>query len=100
MQTYTPKDPTEAIFYGIDFSALLGTGENIAAANSDIRVVSGQDPGSNAMLLGNPVIGGSIVKQLIGGGVAEVVYLFSMSITTSTGQTFVESAQLKVIERD
>lgn len=100
MNTFSPKDPAEQIFYSIDFSALLGTGETLGTASASMRVTSGTDAAPSAMLSGLPVITGSIVSQLVIGGVAGSTYLLGISVTTSTGQTFVEAAPLKVLDRD
>jgi len=98
--TFSPKDPAEAIFYGIDFAALLATGETISSATVALRVTKGTDLAPAAMLSGSAVIDGSAVKQKLTGGVAGAVYQLGISIVTSNGQTFVEAAPLQIIERD
>lgn len=100
MIALSPKDPVEQIFYSMDFSALLAAGETITSAQAALRVTSGADPAALLMLSGSPAITGGIVSQLIIDGVGGAVYLFSLRIVTSAGQTFIESAPLKVIERD
>lgn len=100
MNTFSPKDPAEQIFYSTDFSALLSAGETLSTATASLRVTSGTDAAPSAMLSGLPVITGSIVSQLVIGGVAGSTYLLGISVTTSTGQVFVEAAQLDVLERD
>lgn len=98
--TFSPKDPSEAIYYGIDFSALLGTGEMVSSATASIRVTAGVDASAAAMLSGSPTLSGGVVSQKLINGVAGCTYLFSISVVTSTGQTFVEAAPLTVRERD
>lgn len=98
--TFSPKDPAEAIFYGIDFAALLAAGETISSASVTIRVTKGTDATPSAMLSGSAVIDGTTVKHKLTGGVAGAVYQVGISIITSAGQTFVEAAPLQVIERD
>jgi hypothetical protein len=100
MITLSPKDPAEAIYYGIDFAANLGTGETISSATASIRVTSGTDASAAAMLSGAAVIDGSIVKQKLINGVAGCTYQFGLTVVTSAGQTLVEGAPLRVIERD
>ena len=100
MNYFEHKDPSEAIFYGIDFSNLLGTGETISSATASMRVTQGTDASASSMLSGAPSISAGIVKQKIVSGVAGAVYLLGLSIVTSAGQTFVESGALKVLERD
>ena len=65
-----------------------------------VRTTKGTDASPAAMLSGSAVIDGSTVKHKIVGGVAGAVYQIGISIITSAGQTFVESAPLQVIERD
>jgi hypothetical protein len=48
----------------------------------------------------SPVIDGTTVAHKITGGVAGCAYLLAFSVVTSRGQTFIESAPLKVIERN
>lgn len=98
--TFTAKDPGEAIYYGIDFAALLGVGETISSATASMRVTRGTDATPAAMLSGAAIIDGANVKQLIVGGTAGNVYQFGISIITNAGQTFVEAAPLQIIERD
>ena len=98
--TFSHKDPSEVIFYGIDFSALLNTAETISSATASMRVLQGTDATPSAMLSGSPSISGGIVKHKIIGGVVGAVYLFGLSVITNAGQTFVESGPIKVLERD
>ena len=98
--TFSPKDPTESIFYGIDFAALLGVGETISSATPSLRAITLADAGTAAMLSGAAVIVGSIVKQKIIAGQAGNVYRFGISILTNAGQTFVEAGDIAISERD
>lgn len=98
--TFSPKDPSEAIFYGVDFAALLDTVETISSATISIRVTKGTDATPTAMLSGGAVIDGTAVRQKIIGGVVGAVYQLGFSILTNTGQTFVEASPLQIIERD
>jgi hypothetical protein len=98
--TLTPKDPEETIFYGTDFSPLVATSETISSASVSIRTISGTDDAPEAMLVDSPVIDGATVAHKITGGVAGCAYLLAFSVVTSRGQTFIESAPLKVIERN
>lgn len=100
MTTFSPKDPDETIYYGLDFAALLNTGETISSATVSIRATQGTDPAPAAMLSGAPILDGATVKHLVTGGVAGCVYQLSVSVVTSAGQTFIEAAPLKVLEKD
>jgi len=98
--TFSPKDPEEDIHYGIDFSSLLGEAEIINSATASMRVLFGSDPAPGDMLSGSPIINGGQVSHKVIGGIAGCTYLFSLHVLTSAGQGFIESAPIKVIERD
>lgn len=97
---FSPKDPAEVIAYGFDFAKLLAVGETLSTATASMRCTAGVDVAPAAMISGQAVISGTSVKQTLIGGVAGCTYLFGIQVTTSAGQTFVESATLKVEERD
>lgn len=98
--TFAPKDPAEAVFYGIDFSALLADGETISSATPLLRALTKDDAGTAAMLSGSAVITGAVVTQKIINGLAGNTYRFGISITTSTGQIFIDAGDIAVAERD
>ena len=100
MTTFSPKDPAEAIFYGISFAALLNTGETVSSSTVSLRALVREDPATAAMLSGAAILDGSTVKQKIIGGLAGNTYRLGISIVTSAGQTFVESADIAIEERD
>lgn len=100
MLSFSPKDTTERIFYGINFAALLASGEQISAAAVTLRVAAGSDPAYAAMLSGNATIQGAVVSQLIINGVLGCTYVLAIEITTTTGQVFVESGEFKLLNRD
>jgi len=95
---FTDKDPSEVVRLGVDFSNLLDTGETISTATVSIRNAAGV--AQAAMLSGSPTNSSGIVRQLITGGTAGMAYKISFTITTSTGQTLIEGADLRVTERD
>ena len=95
---FTDKDPQETVRLGVDFANLLATGETISTAAVSIRTAAGV--AVSAMLSGSPVSEGAIVRQLITGGTAGQSYKLSFTVTTSTGQTLVEGADLRVSQRD
>lgn len=95
---FTDKDPSEVVRLGVDFSNLLATGETISTTAVSIRTAAGVSQPS--MLSGSPTDSSGIVRQLITGGVAGTSYKLSFTITTSTGQTLIEGADLRVTERD
>jgi hypothetical protein len=95
---FTDKDPSEVVRLGVDFANLLDTGETINSATVGIRTVAGVS--TAAMLSGAAEIDGSVVRQLVTGGVAGTHYKLSFIAVTSTGQTLIEGADLRVSERD
>ncbi len=97
---YDPKDPSEEINYGVDFAPLLETGETVSTAAASIRVISGTDANSAAMLSGSVSVSGSIASVKIINGVVGCVYRVGFTATTSSGQKFIEGADLAVIDRD
>lgn len=97
--TFSPKSPAEAIFYGIDFGPLLGTGESVSSASAHIRATQGADEGAAGMLDGAASIAGAVVRQKVRGGVAGVTYQLAATVVTTSGQVFVEAVPLRVLEK-
>jgi hypothetical protein len=95
---FSDKDPGEAEFLGFNFAPRLAVGETILTAAFSIAAVEGTDEGAGDMLSGAAIIDGSIVKQLVGGGLDGGRYRLAAEVTTSGGQTLVESALLRVRE--
>lgn len=94
---FSSKLPGEAEFVGFNFQPrLAGGGGAIQSVTFAVTVLTGADPAPNAMKLGAPLIQGFVVKQLIGGGVAGVLYRITATVVTSNGQTLIESASLRV----
>jgi hypothetical protein len=89
MSFHPPKRPTEQEYYGFDFAACLANGETInsnPAPVFTVTVVDGTDASSSALLSGSPVITGTVVSNLIVGGLNGVTYELACLVTTSTGQ--------------
>ena len=98
--TFTAKHPTEAIFYGIDFSSLMATGETVSSASVTLRPLTFDDGSSAAMISGSAIITSNVVAQKIIAGLDGNTYRVAFSVVTSAGQTLVETADLEVIDRD
>jgi hypothetical protein len=98
--TFSPKDPAEVIFYGIDFSSMLADAETISSATPSIRALLKDDAGTAAMLSGSASIVGKVVTQKEQGGLAGNTYRHGIAVVTSAGQTFVEAGDIAVAERD
>jgi hypothetical protein len=86
MSNYSSKDPSEIIFYGLNFGLLLSEGETITAATVACIAVLGTDAAAASMPTGSVGINGSVVRSLIGGGVHGVTYKVTFSVDTSSGQ--------------
>ena len=79
-------------------SDIRKNGESISTATVSVRTAQGVTVA--AMLSGSEDIDGTVVRQLITGGTAGMAYKVGFTITTSTGQTLIEGADLRVTERD
>ncbi len=86
MSNYSSKDPSEIIFYGLNFGQLLSEGETITAATVACEAALGVDAAAATMPSGAVGINGSVVRSLIGGGVHGVTYKVSFEVDTSSGQ--------------
>jgi hypothetical protein len=94
---FSSKLPGETEFLGFNFQPRLANGGGaIQSVTFAVAVLTGTDPAPNAMKIGAPLIQGFIVKQLVGGGVSGVLYRITATVVTTTGQTLIESASLRV----
>jgi hypothetical protein len=93
------KKAGESLVIPMDFMGRLGAGEIIKNVATSCSVYSGTDPNPGAMLVGVPAIGGSIVEQLVRGGVEGVIYKLMYTVTTDTPQS-VQLAGYLAVEPD
>lgn len=93
---FSNKTPTEVITVGFDFSRLLITGETISTATVTAVVSSGTDSAPENIIDGSESIAGSLVSQMITGGVNGVDYVLSAFVTTSQGNAYQEIGYLHV----
>lgn len=91
-----PKAPTEVIDLVMDFARWMAAGETISSCTWSCSVHEGIDPAPQAMLQGAATHSGSKATQKVAGGIEGVIYLFSGTVTTSAGNTFVGRALLRV----
>lgn len=84
---FQPKKLAEAILLPFDFISKLANGETISTKVVTSVVWSGVDASPSSMISGAASHSGSVVSQLITGGVAGVTYYLLCTITTSAGQT-------------
>jgi hypothetical protein len=84
---FDPKRAADVALLLFDFTSLLASGETISTQSVAASVWSGVDANPSAIVSGSATASGAIVKQLIAGGVAGVIYTLTCTITTSLGQT-------------
>jgi hypothetical protein len=94
---FSNKLPGETEFVGFNFAPrLVNGGGAIQSATFVVTVLTGADQAPSALKIGTPLIQGFIVKQMVGGGVSGVMYRITATVVTTTGQTLIESASLRV----
>ena len=93
---FSPKDPLESMTLSVDFAALLGTATISAAQVSATRHAGAADASPSAILVGQAQVSGTRVAQRVAGGVDGCTYLLRYSVTSSTGDTWVEALSLAV----
>jgi hypothetical protein len=93
---YPPKKLAETVQLAPNFISALQASETIATAVCTASVFSGTDPNPAAIISGAAAINGTIVTQLVTGGVLGCVYEFLCTVTTSLGQTLGMSGFLAI----
>jgi hypothetical protein len=100
-QEFGSKTPNETVWLGgpngVDFSSYMGAGETISGVSANCVVWSGTDASPTSVLSGAPAAVGNVVKQLVTGGVAGVIYLVQLVATTSVGQILTIGGYLSVV---
>jgi hypothetical protein len=90
MHTHLEKDSGEKFAIGFRYiSPDLNSGETITGA-----VVTGA---SGLTLVGDPVIVGNEVRQMISGGTLGQSYTVTFTVTISTGHIYVDYFEVKII---
>ena len=92
-----PKYPGATQVEEFDFASLLANGETLTGAVTTCVVYSGTDPNPAALIDGAASYSGSVVSQLITGGLAGVVYNLTCRATTSFSQILELVGRLAVI---
>ena len=91
------KRPAESRLYSWDFSALLDTGETLAAVQSVTATAQGLVTGAAALSLdGAPSVTSPFVYQRLSGGSDGEDYVCAVVATTSTGNTLEADGILQV----
>jgi hypothetical protein len=91
------KKPSEIIIEQVDFISQLGPGEVILTAVCTCSVYTGVDPNPSAMISGAATFAGSVVSQLVIGGILGTIYEFLATVTTNLGQKIELAGYLAVI---
>lgn len=84
--SFSPKRVAEFRKLSFDFVSELAAGESIADATWTATVHEGADANPNGIISGAAAISGTIVTQLVVGGVDGTTYLLQCEINTSAGQ--------------
>lgn len=87
------KRPAESRLYGMDFSALLASGETVSAVSS---FAADTPAGATALTVGAPTVTSPAAFARISGGTAGYTYHVTVTVTTSLGNTLQECGDLQV----
>lgn len=80
-----------------EFASQLAAAETISTAVATCVVYSGTDASPSSVISGSATISSSRVTQKVTAGTAGVIYLLTMTITTSAGQTLTQTGFLAVL---
>jgi hypothetical protein len=94
--SFSTRHPSESYPLGLDFAALLSTGETVTSGTVTASVVEGTDASVATRFTGAVAIDGAIVKRRFTGGVAGVLYLVTAVAQTDAGNTFESCAYLQI----
>ncbi len=87
----------EEVTLDMNFLSRLAVGETLQTVDRTVVVASGVDANPNAMLSGAATISGSIVRQMIIGGLPGVIYLFIVAVRTSNSQLLFNHGNVAVL---
>lgn len=96
--SFSYKITAESEVFSFDFTQVLAPSETILTATSTCFVMSGTDNTPTAILTGAAYYVGAIASQRVSGGVNETTYRLQMTITTSTGNTYIAVGDLSVYD--
>lgn len=95
--SFPPKLTSSTFTVQFDFISQLAVGETISTQVVTCTVYSGTDASPSFMISGSATASGTIVSQNITAGTEGVVYYLKCTITTSAGQTLVQTGFLVVV---
>jgi hypothetical protein len=96
----SPKDPSERVVVGFDFSLMLEAGESLTTIEDlALTVTGGQDPGNTLTLDGSATLDqtGTAVLQPVLGGTDNVQYHLTALVNTNQGRRLAVPAILPVL---
>lgn len=93
---WSPKDPAEAINYGVDFSTILPASVTISACTIAVTLKNKVGLVTDLTLIGSASISGQTVTQRLGAGTDGAEYIVMFTMTASTGEIFKEPKCLNV----
>lgn len=102
MIEYLPnKYQGETVLASVDFASRLPPGVTITSVSTAITLHSGTDPTFYMVVNGVlPTFSGSVVSQLVTGGVIGAQYLLVFAAVLSDGETMEEARLLRVVDFD
>jgi len=89
-QDFSAIDPNEEVVLSIDFGTYLPTEDTVASVTSWTCTVApkslGADNSPASRLVGSPSASGNVVTQVVGGCIANAMYVMEAAVVTSGGQ--------------
>lgn len=96
-EMFPDKQVIEAVSYTFEFGDQLLFGETITGSTVAASVYTGTDPTPMGIVSGSTSVNGTVVSQLIIGGVDGVIYHLVCVVNTSMSHVYSKSAYLAVI---
>jgi hypothetical protein len=90
----TGKEPGERFRIRLDFTPLLEVGDT--AASVTVTAVDDAEADATAELIDDPSLAGNTVVFACQGGVDEVVYIVTETLTTTDGDVFIQRIRVPV----
>lgn len=95
--SFSYKLTTENEQFTFDFSPVIRSTESIVSATSSVEVKEGTDPSPSSILIGTPIVSGTLVAQRISDGLDGVIYRLEVTATTSLTNVYTIVADLQVL---
>jgi hypothetical protein len=101
MDKFSPKTPDEKVVLSIDFAKIIPNGATISSMDVTASVhpkSKAADSDPTAILSGSPTKTGTVISQMVLGGVANADYVVGFAATLSDGEKIVAEGLLPVRE--